>query len=151
HLRGQVTNLRGESLSGAEVRVETNLGASFARNLETNLKGEFETEFDGVNRKSIQIRLAATRNGYRDAHENTEFESPDETRLIRLVMRKDEADARQLSLEEMTSQVGRRLRSPGGIDALSPSAAACEQGARELVDAGRAENAVRMLNSEVTH
>ena len=146
HLRGQVTNLRGEPISGAEVRVETSPGASFVRNLETNLKGEFETDFDAAFRKSIQIKLAATRNGYAGARENMEFESPDKTRLIRLVMRKDEADARQLSLEELTSQIGERLRSSRVADTSSPSVAAgCEEGARELMDAARAENAVRIL------
>jgi tetratricopeptide (TPR) repeat protein len=152
HLRGQVTNLRGEPLSGTEVRVETNLGPSLVRKLETNIKGEFETDFDTVNRpgKSIQVKLAATRNGYWDARENVEFESPDKTRLIRLVMRKEEADGRQLSLEELTVQVGQRLLTPRGADTTSPPpAAGCEQGARELMDAGRAENAVRILNGTV--
>ena len=146
HLRGRVTNLRGEPLSGAEVRFKTNLGASFARDLETNLKGEVETDFDAVNRpsKAIQVRLAATKSGYWDARENVEFESPDKTRLIVLVMRKSEADAQQLSLEEMTSQVGQRLR---GIGKPPQSAAdSCEQGARELLEAGRAENAVKILS-----
>jgi Flp pilus assembly protein TadD len=146
HIRGRVTNLRGEPLSGAEVRVETNLGSSSVCNLETNLKGEVEIDFDAVNRpsKAIQIRLAATKSGYWDAREKVEFESPDKTRLIGLVMRKNEADAQQLSLEELTSQVGERLRS---VDTLPQEAAtSCEQGARELLDAGRVENAVRMLD-----
>jgi tetratricopeptide (TPR) repeat protein len=146
HLRARVTNLRGEPLSGAELRVETNLGASWVRNLETNLKGEVEIDFDAVNRpsKAIQIRLAATKSGYLDARENVEFESPDKTRLIGLVMRKNEGNAQQLSLEELTSQVGQRLRHANAP--AQPATASCEQGARELLEAGRAENAVRMLN-----
>ena len=51
HLRGQVTNLRGEPLSGAEVRVQTSLGVSSVRKLESNLKGEFET-------KNVEATLA---------------------------------------------------------------------------------------------
>ncbi|HTG59407.1 MAG TPA: hypothetical protein VMG63_08370 [Terriglobia bacterium] len=152
HLRGQVTNLRGEPLSGAEVRVQTSLGVSSVRKLESNLKGEFETDFDAFNRPSrpLQIQLEATRNGYRDARENVEFESSDKIRLIRLVMRKDETDAQQLSLEQLTAQVARRLRFSSGEDSPSPSAVpGCEQGARELVEAGRAEYAVRMLTGAV--
>ena len=149
HLRGQITNLRGEPLSGAEVRVETNLGTRFARNIETNINGEFETDFDAVNRssKSIEIKLTATRNGYWDARENAEFESPDKTPVVRLLMRKNEADAAQLSLEELTSQVGQRLLSTPGAD--TAAADSCKQGTRELVDGRRAEDAVRILNGAV--
>jgi tetratricopeptide (TPR) repeat protein len=181
HVRGRVTTLHGDRLSGADVHVETNLSTSPGRNLQTNLKGEFETDFDAVVRpdKPLRIRVVTTREGYREAREEVEFESPDKTRPIELVMRKDEEDARQLSLQQLSTEVGQQLRSPGGgranssptsagsgqASAMSPTgegaratssdpprasqAADCQQGARELLDLGKPDNAVQLLSRGV--
>jgi Flp pilus assembly protein TadD len=193
HVRGRVTTLQGDPINGAQVHVETNLSAGSGRNLQTNLKGEFETDFPETSRsreaggagpsgrgdvvakpgKAIRIRVATTRDGYIDARENVEFESTDKTRPIELVMRRDEEDAQQLSLHQLVSQVGQQLRSPGGGMAIPPPAAAgsgqalamtprggdaratassaadCEQGARELLDLDKPENAVEVLSRGV--
>ncbi len=154
HVRGRVVTLRGEPLHDAAVSVEANLPGSVPRRLESNLKGEFDTEFDAPAgwSKALRFTVTATKDGYFVAREEAEFASPEKTQRIVLAMRKDQEDAQQLSLEELTSLLGQRLRAPAGrVTSPSPAGAPCGQGARELLDVGNAQNATRLLREAVTH
>lgn len=109
---GRVTNLKGEPVSGAKVRVNIPGGKDLARVLETNLQGEFRTTYnlDAQLYQRISVKVVAGKPGFLDSQETADFVKAGLTHGIDVVLRQDEEDPDQLPQAALIRELGSRLR-----------------------------------------
>jgi len=110
-ISGRVTTLKGDPVGGAKVRVDVGAGKALRRTLDTNLLGEFQTEFTlaGTSSKNLNVNLLARKAGFLEARETVEF-TGHQTWEINLIMREKAEDLDQLSQSALISQLKPRLR-----------------------------------------
>lgn len=132
---GRVTTLNGDPLSAATVRIDVGAGAEFVRTLNTNLKGDFETEYslEPNSYKSLSVKVTATKEGYLDGLETADFEAPGKARRVDLVLREASEDPFQLAPSALIGNLAPRLRElPEGDSVKGPDLFDYRQAAREL-------------------
>ena len=113
---GRVTNLKGEPVSGAKVRVDIPGGRNLVKTLETNLQGEFRTTYslDAQQYQRLSVKAAAAKPGFLDSQEVVDFVKAGLTHGIDIVLRADEEDPDQLPVATLISQLGPQLRRQAG-------------------------------------
>ena len=117
---GQVLALDGKPISGAKVLVDVGGGGQGRRTLETNLQGEFRTEYvlDIKLYKTLRVEAMASKAGYRKARETEQFSVDEGTRGIFLVLREETNDPDVLPLATLLASLAPRMReaeSQGGV------------------------------------
>ncbi|MBZ5668107.1 MAG: hypothetical protein LAO04_00025 [Acidobacteriia bacterium] len=151
---GRTTNMKGDPLGGAMVRVDAGIGMGSVRAVRTNLQGEFLTDFtlDATLYKRLTVNLVATKSGYAEAHETVEIGSSDRTSSIDLVLRELTENPDQLSMATLVGTLAPRLRK----DAAKGSGAEAgrkekefARGCEELIDRHNAVRAVPLLSKGV--
>jgi len=153
HIFGKVTSLDGEPIGGAKVRADVGSGMGSVQTLDTDLQGNFRTEFslDAQQYARLSVKLTVIKEGYLDAHETVDFGASNKTWEIDLMMRSKTQDPDQLSTENLVAALAPRLRTSGrGL----PSGAArkdYERGAAELLDDHDSLRAAQTINKVVQH
>jgi tetratricopeptide (TPR) repeat protein len=113
---GRVTNLKGDPVGGATVRIDIIGGKDLLKTLETNLQGEFRTTYrlDAQLYKRLSVKVAALKGGFRESREAVDFGTAGLTHGIDIVLRANEDDPDQLPLPTLIRQLGARLRRQAG-------------------------------------
>ena len=151
---GRTTDMKGNPIGSVTVRVDVGVGMGSVRALKTNLRGEFRTEFtfDANMTKRLTVKLVATKSGYTEAHEITEFGVADKTSGIELVLRELTENPDQLPMATLVGTLAPRLRQ----DAAKGSGAEAgrkekefARGCEELIDRHDAVRAVPLLSKGV--
>lgn len=99
---GKVTDIREQPVRAALVLVDLGLGPSFARQLTTDVQGEFQTEYQFMTPtvKQLNVRLTVRAAGYHDAYEFVNF-SKDKTWEIDITLRPATGSADELKVESL--------------------------------------------------
>lgn len=150
---GRVMTLQVRPISGAKVRVNISAAAQAPRTLQTNLQGEFRTEY-GLDAKlytKLSVEVEATKAGYREARETADFVVETGTREIILVLRPKDDDFDVLPSATLIASLAPRFRAPGGEGWL-PVARKEEylQGVAQLLDKHKPARAARALSKAVS-
>jgi len=151
---GKVTNLRGDPLRDAAVRVDIGYGTTFIRNLTTNAQGEFRTEYnlDTSTSTSLAVKLEVEREGYAAAQAYTDFGVSDKTWEIDIAMLPDAQGEFQLPIRSLIQELAPKLRAALASDATIASARKdFEQGASDFLDRHDAAKAVPSLTKLAKH
>ncbi len=148
---GCVLGLSGQPVSGVKVVVNTGEAGESRRTLETNLKGEFSTEYtlDSKHYRKLSVEAVAKKAGYVEARETEQFAIDEGTRGIFLVLREDVQDPEVLPLKGLIDSLAPTLRAP---DAGPVSAAArrdFQRGAEQLLDRQNPAKALQPLAKAV--
>ena len=164
HVFGSVTTLDGQPAGNCAVRVQvaSQSGELQAlkveggddpdardKSLETNLQGEFRTDFtlDPNLYQNLKVQVFVRKPGYAPAHETVDFGSQGKTREIDIVIPEKGQAPDQLSLDELTATLGKRLR------ALGPASGSAkkdfEEGAGDLLDKNDSARALPRLAKAV--
>ncbi|HXJ92778.1 MAG TPA: hypothetical protein VMT20_07830 [Terriglobia bacterium] len=117
---GKVTNLKGDPIHGAKVVISPLSGDAEFRRFESDLQGQFHTEYD-LNAdltRDLRVSLTATKKGYLPAHEIVRFANPDKPWLIPITLREPQQDPDLLSQEDLISTLGSRLKNLSASDGL---------------------------------
>jgi hypothetical protein len=152
---GKVTTLEGDPIRGAKVQVRPSSAAAEFRNLETNLQGEFYTDYwvsidyrDRV--REFSVDLTVTKKGFLKAHQSLDFDIADKPWVIPVTLRSAQEDPNLLSQADLISSLGFRLKKLGASDGLSASEEKdYARGVEEFLDRKRPDNAIRFF-SKVT-
>lgn len=143
-----VTTLKGEPVHGATMEIALGGGQGSVKRGETNLKGEFTAEFS-LNPSSPEkpsVTMTAAKDGYFDAWEAAELDTPGKTKRVELILREDPEDIRQLPLTTLIETVVPRLRELHEPDSASKSGSSeYAQAAVDLVDRNRPATAIASL------
>ena len=112
---GQVLTLDGKPVRGAKVLVDVGGGGQGRRTLDTNLQGEFRTEYtlDTKLYKTLTVEAVASKAGYLGAREMERFAVDQGTTGIFLVLREETADPDALPLATLVANLAPRLREAG--------------------------------------
>jgi tetratricopeptide (TPR) repeat protein len=149
---GRVTDVRGDPVGGALVRVNIGMGSDPLRVLRSNLQGEFQTQYtlESSMFTSLSVTLVVNKPGYNEAHERAEFSLKDMSSGIEIILRKAGDDAEQLSLATVRDALGPRLQQDAA-KRLDADAQRKEfvQGCEELITRHRAAAAVPLLTKVV--
>lgn len=148
---GRVTTASGDPAGGATVRVSADASIGPARLLETNLQGEFRTEYtlDTKLYAQIDVEVAASKPGYLDARERAEFKQKEGTREFHLVLREDLKGSQLLSLPSLIAALGPHFRVPAESPASEAARKDYQQGLEEFLDRHDAPRAVEILERAV--
>lgn len=118
---GKVATLQGNPVPHVKVQVRDADVMNQYKTVETNLQGQFRTEFlvnaDQV--KKLVVEVTATEPGYRRAHEMIDFGSSGKTWEIHLTLREAGEDPDLLTQADLISTVAPRLKNLGASDGLS--------------------------------
>ncbi len=148
---GRVTTLGGEAVLGARVKVDVTGG--MPQILETNVKGEFRTEYTLVvdQFSSVHVRVVASKDGYAVAHETADFAGKDGvTREIVVALREESENSDLLSPSALVSSLEKRFRSPDTLASVPESARKnFEKGVAELFGEGSPQEAISSLRKSV--
>ena len=113
-ISGRVTTLKGDPLKGAKVRVEVGAGMEPLRIVETNLKGEFATEFKiEASVKNLKVDVLASMPGFVDARETEEFKSEEAIRGINLMLRDEAVNTEMLTQAALVAALAPRFTARG--------------------------------------
>jgi len=149
---GRVTTPYGEPVRGALVRVEVGAPGQPVRTLDTNLQGDFKTQYvlDGRSYNKLSVTVTATMTGYLEARETTEFRDDEGTRQIRLVLREQTADPDLLPLASLVANLAPRLRAAaaGGL-ASAATQKDYQRGVEQYLDKHNAASAIPLLSRVV--
>lgn len=145
---GRVLAPSGEPIRGAKVVVDIGAAGESRRTLETNLQGEFSTEYtlDIKLYKRLGVEAVATKAGYLEARETAQFAIDEGTRGIFLVLREDVQDPDLLPLSGLIASLAPRFRSPDGGPTSAAARRDFQRGVEQLLDR---HNAVKALQSLV--
>ncbi len=119
-LIGRVTTPGGGLVSDAKIVVEAGLAGDSPRTFETNLKGEFRTEyaFDGSNSHEVRVTATATKQGWFGARESVDFTVEESVWRLNLVLREDIPDSELMVIEDLVAALVPRLKESVGGEAL---------------------------------
>jgi tetratricopeptide (TPR) repeat protein len=151
---GRVTTLDGQPVSGAKVRVDIGVSAQRPRTLQTNVQGEFKTEYglDAKLHTKLRVEVIAAKPGYRDAWETADFEAVSGTREINLILRQKADDFDVLPAAALVASLAPRFRAPGADSSLPASGRKDYlQGVAQFLDKHDAPGAVKSLSKVVNH
>ncbi|HEV2493205.1 MAG TPA: tetratricopeptide repeat protein [Terriglobia bacterium] len=151
HVFGRVTSLDGEPIAGAKVRADVGGGTSSVKMLDTDLQGNFRTDFslDAQQYSRLSVKLTVIKPGYLDAHESVDFGSSDKTWEIDLMMRSRTGDPDQLSAESLVAALAPRLRTSARGLASGSARKDYERGVAEFLDGQEPLRAAQTLNKVV--
>ena len=148
---GLVTDLAGDPIRQAKVKVD--IGAGKPEVLETNLKGEFKSDFAATvaQYSALHAKVVASKEGYFTAYETADFEAKDNvTREILVVLREESENSEFLSPPTLVSSLEQRFRSPAALGLVpEPALKDYEKGAKKLFDEGSSVDAVSSLAKSV--
>jgi len=148
---GHITTPDGKPAMEAKVRVDIGLAAFPPRALETNIQGNFTTQYtlDG-SCKMLSVEVVATKAGYFEGRAAAEFKDEEGTREFRLVLREETGDPDLLPLASLVASLAPRLRAPGAGGPVSASAHKDYQhGVEQFLDKHSAANAIPSLAKAV--
>ncbi|HKS94559.1 MAG TPA: tetratricopeptide repeat protein, partial [Terriglobia bacterium] len=151
HIFGRIMSLDGEPISGAKVRADMGGGRSAVQTLDTDLQGNFRTQFslDAQQYARLSVKLTVIKEGYLDAHETVDFGASNKTWEIDLMMRSKIQDPDQLSTENLVTALAPRLRAVGRGVTSGGSRKDYERGAAELLDDHDSLRAAQTLSKVV--
>jgi tetratricopeptide (TPR) repeat protein len=117
---GKVTNLHGDPVGGVKVVVEPSEGGDF-RAIQTNLQGEFHTEYylDSSRVKELTVSLTANKKGFLKAHQVIQFPDADHLFAIPVTLRDPNPDPDLLSQADLIANLAPKLKKLGPADGLS--------------------------------
>jgi tetratricopeptide (TPR) repeat protein len=150
---GRVTTLDGQPVSGAKVHVDIGVPAQRPRTLQTNLQGEFRTEYglDAKLHTKVHVDVVAAKSGYRDAWETADFEAVSGTREINLILRHKADDFDVLPSGTLIASLAPRFRAPGAESSVPASGRKdYMQGVEQFLDRHDAPGAVKSLSRVVS-
>jgi len=146
---GQVVNLEGEPVRHAKVHVDLGYGMNLVRDLQTDLQGRFESnyELEFTTFKTIKATVSVEQEGYRAAREIVDFGNGDKTWEITVTMRYDTANTQEMAQGALVNELGQKLRT-SVVGAAAPKAERklLERGAEQLLDSHQPAKAVDDLN-----
>lgn len=145
---GKVTDIKGEPLRGASVRVDIGSGMQYVKELTTNVQGQFRTAYtlDGSTNTSLSVSLLVTRDGYLRSHEYVDFGVGDKTWEIDIALQPDTQGTDELPLGSLVTMVGAKLRASLVSElAVSSARKDFERGASDFLDLHDAAKAVPTL------
>lgn len=153
HIFGRVTSLDGEPIGGAKVRADVGSGTGSLQTLDTDLQGNFRTEFslNAQQYSRLSVKLTVIKPGYLDAHESVDFGVGNKTWEIDLMMRPRTQDPDQLSTESLVAALAPRLRTSARALASGAARKDYERGAAEFLDAHDPLRAAQTLSKVVQH
>jgi Tfp pilus assembly protein PilF len=149
---GQVTDIKGEPVRGANVHIDLGHGMTYIRDFQTDVQGRFKTQYvlDYMMFKTIVVKLSVTREGYHSAREIVDFGNGDKTWEIKITMREDTGAPEDLSEESLVKALGSKLRaSLDGDTTLASERKDLARGTQELLDNHDPVKAVEALEKVV--
>lgn len=152
HISGKVTDLAGKPLHAASVRVDIGYGPKFVKDVTTDLRGEFETDYtlDPSTATSLSVKLLVESEGFLPAHEIADFGKGDKTWEVDVAMRPEAGDSGVLRLESLIETLAPKLRARIEKDAaLAPACQDFERGAGEFLDQHDSVKAIESLTKVV--
>ncbi len=152
HVFGRVTDMRGDPLADAQVRVVLTSATPEPRVLKTNLKGEFSTEYtiDALLHSSLNVKLDANLAGYTPARETVEYRRDRKMSAIHLLLRDLNGDPDVLSMAALIERVAPRLRDDAmRHPQVDPKRKDFVRGCDELISLHKAVAAVPRLSKVV--
>jgi hypothetical protein len=152
HIHGKVTDLKGQPVRDASVRVDPGLGLKFVKQLTTDVQGQFKTEytFDMSTSTSLSLTVLAEREGFHPARKFVDFGTGDKTWEIDVLMRPDTDSGDDLPVETLISALAPPLRkSLEGSAAISGARKDFERGAEAFLDNHEPAKAIPSLNRVV--
>jgi len=152
HINGKVTDLKGQPVREASVRVDPGMGLRFFKYLTTDVQGEFTTEytFDMSTSTSLSVTVLVEREGFHPARKFVDFGSGDKTWEIDVMMRPDTDSGDDLPVDALISALAPPLRkSLEGSAAISAERKDFERGAEAFLDEHELAKAIPMLNRVV--
>lgn len=147
-ITGRVTTLKGEPVAGARVVVDVGGGQDAVKVLETNLQGEFSTEYSLEARinKKLSVKLAATKPGYLDAWERADFEATEKIWQVPIMLREQTEDPDLLPQASLIAGLAPRLREAGAREPLpGPARKDFTRGAEEFLNRRDPDAAIPLL------
>ncbi len=151
-IAGRVTEPDGKPVPHAEVTVDIGTPAFPPHKLQTNLLGEYRTEFrlDAGEYTKLAVKVVASKEGYSVGQVATEFKASEGVWETNLVLREDANESDRLSLPALVEALSGRFREP---DHGSPLTEAAKEdygrGVELLLDKRDAAGAVQALRSAV--
>ena len=153
HVLGKVTDLKGEPIRGASVRVDPGMGLRFVRELTTDLQGRFATQYtnDLTSMPSLSVNILTEAEGYHPARQFVDFGVSDKTWEIDVMLRPDsDSGDDELTVEALTSALAPLLRaSLENSAAIAPAKKDFDRGAEALLDHHDAPHAVPSFDKVV--
>jgi tetratricopeptide (TPR) repeat protein len=152
HIHGEVTDLKGQAVRAASVRVDPGMGMKFFKYLTTDVQGHFETEytFDMSTSTSFSVTVLVEREGFHPARKFVDFGSGDKTWHIEVMMRPNTDSGDDLPVEALISALAPPLRkSLEESSAISAARKDFERGAQAFLDEHEPAKAIPMLNRVV--
>ncbi len=150
-IMGRVTTASGEPAGGATVHVSAGSRIGPPRVLETNLQGEFRTEYTLETKlyKQIDVEVTASKPGYLEARERAEFKQKEGTREFHLVLREDLKDSQLLSMPSLIAALEPRLRASRDLPASETARRDYQQGLQAFLDHHDVPRALESLEKTV--
>lgn len=152
HIDGKVTDLKGQPVRGASVRVDPGLGLKFVKLLTSDVQGQFKAEYtmDTSTSTSLSLNVLVEREGFHPARKFVDFGSGDKTWEIDVVMRPDTDSGDDLPVETLISALAPQLRQNLENSAsIAPSRKDFERGAAAFLDEHEPAKAIPSLNKVV--
>ena len=153
HVIGKVTDLKGEPIRGASVRVDPGMGMRFVKELTTDVQGRFETEYtnDLTSMPSFAVNLLVEREGFHPARQFVDFGVSDKTWEIDVMLRPDtDSEDNEIPVESLTSVFAPQLRASLENNAtIAPVKKDLDRGAEAFLDNHEPAKAVPALSKAV--
>ena len=105
---GKVTDLKGQPVRGATVITDIGLGPKYARQLNTDVQGGFETQYEllATSVKRLEVRFAIRAAGYHDAYETVDFGAGGQTWEINVSLRPEREAADEMPVGSLVETLG---------------------------------------------
>jgi hypothetical protein len=134
---GKVTDLKGQAVRGASLVADIGLGPKYAKQLTTDVQGDFETHYEllAATAKRLDVRLTVRASGYHDAYEFVDFGAGGKTWEIDVTLRPAREAADELPVESLVETLGPPLREALRQDpGLASSRKDLDRGAAAFLD-----------------
>jgi tetratricopeptide (TPR) repeat protein len=152
NISGRVLSLQGVPLEGARVELAAEGVAKDRRIMETNSKGEFQTQIPQPPSRGTRLQavLAASKSGFIDGREMLDLRPDKDAAGIEIVLLKPTDGENQLPLSALASILGPQLKN--GVTRAFPAEAAQTEfirGYEELMNGQDPEKAIPLLNRSI--
>ncbi len=148
---GKVTNLHGDPVAGVKVVVEPSQAGEF-RTVQTDLQGQFRTEYDlNVDLvRELTVSLTVNKKGFLKARQIVNFGNADQTWAIPVTLRDPNQDPDLLSQADLIKALTPNLKKLGPSDGLSDkSEKEYARGLMEYFERNRPDHALPFLTKVV--
>ncbi|MGD0697754.1 MAG: hypothetical protein ABSB82_23305 [Terriglobia bacterium] len=136
-VNGKVQTIRRDPIRGAKVVLRVTNMAGAIRELHTDDRGEFGTEFTiSLERAAgFEVDVKAEKHGYKSDHEIVDFGTSGNTRKLTITLRDLREDADLLFQEDLIADLAPRLKQLSSADGLSgKSVKDYEHGVKEFLN-----------------